>query len=259
MAGQQSELERLRFQSRVWEPAGERLVARIGPGAGLRVLDVGCGAMGWLRVLNRWVGSAGSVTGSDIDERLLEAAATLCDEDRLSNVELVHDDFFATSLEPAGFDLVHLRYQLAPLGRAAEQIATARSLVRPGGWLVVEDPDTGSWRENPLSPSAERLRQLILESFIRAGGDFDSGRRLPEYLRAAGIEPSVAAEVVALEPSHPYLQLPIQFATSLRPRLLNLVDAAELDSLMESARRELADPLRWGTTFTLIQVWGRVP
>ena len=51
MAGQQSELERLQLQSRVWEPAGQILLARLPSGSGLRVLDVGCGAMGWLRVL----------------------------------------------------------------------------------------------------------------------------------------------------------------------------------------------------------------
>lgn len=51
MAGQLSELERLRLQSRVWEPAGEILLARIGDGQGLHALEVGCGAMGWLRIL----------------------------------------------------------------------------------------------------------------------------------------------------------------------------------------------------------------
>jgi SAM-dependent methyltransferase len=258
MADQASERQRLRFQSRVWEPAGERLLARLGDGAGLRALDVGCGAMGWLRALSRWVGPTGQVLGSDIDESLLEGAKGLCDEDRLANVTLEIDDFFATALEPASFDLVHLRFQIAPLGRATEQVAIARRLLRPGGWLVLEDPEAGSWRENPLSPAAERLRDLILESFARAGGDFNAGRRLPEYLHGAGIAPSVAAEMVALEPGHPYLQLPIQFATALRTRLLNLVDAAELDTLVDAAGRDLADPTRWGTTFTLVQAWGRV-
>lgn len=124
---------------------------------------------------------------------------------------------------------------------------------------MLEDPDAGSWRENPLAPSASRLRELILEAFARAGGDFDSGRRLPEYLRDEGIAPTVAAEVVALEPGHPYVQLPVQFAESLRPRLLALVDEAELDRLLDAARTELGESTRWGTTFTLVQAWGRAP
>ena len=48
LAGQLSEIERLRLQSRVWEPVGERLLTSLGAGSGQRVLEVGCGVMGWL-------------------------------------------------------------------------------------------------------------------------------------------------------------------------------------------------------------------
>ncbi len=259
MAGQLSEMERLRLQSRVWEPAGEGLLAHLGSGAGLHALEVGCGAMGWMRILSRWVGAEGSVTATDVDEKMLAAAEAFCAEESLANVNVLRDDCFVTTLPPANFDLVHLRFQLAHLGRAMEQVRTACRLAKPGGCLVLEEPETGTWRENPLAPSAARLRTLIVEAFARAGGDFDAGRRLPEYLRAVGIEPAVRAQCVALEPAHPYLLLPVQFATSLRPRLLTLLSEAELDRLLAAAKTELGDTTRWGTTFTLVQACGRVP
>ena len=37
-------------------------------GRWLRALDVGCGALGWLRILSEWVGPSGQVVGADIDE-----------------------------------------------------------------------------------------------------------------------------------------------------------------------------------------------
>lgn len=259
MAEQRSELERLRAQSQVWEPAGQRLLDRLGSGTGLRALEIGCGAMGWLRILSRWVGETGHVVGTDVDRRMLNAAHVLRTDDGLTNLDLGEDDIFASTLPSGSFDLVHLRFQLAPLGRAREQVAIARELLRPGGWLVLEDPDTGSWQEFPLAPSAARLRTLIVEAFARAGGDFNAGRRLPAYLREVGITPSVAAEIVALDPGHPYLQLPIQFAGSLRTRLVDLIDEPELDRLINAARTELADPNRWGTSFTLLQAWGTTP
>jgi hypothetical protein len=52
LAKQPSELERLRLQSRVWEPIGRELLSKLGDGSGRHALDVGCGAMGWLRVLS---------------------------------------------------------------------------------------------------------------------------------------------------------------------------------------------------------------
>jgi ubiquinone/menaquinone biosynthesis C-methylase UbiE len=74
LADQPSELQRLQLQSLVWEPSWRQLLAKISDGSGLRALDVGCGALGWLRILSEWVGPSGQVVGTDIDERLLDAA-----------------------------------------------------------------------------------------------------------------------------------------------------------------------------------------
>jgi ubiquinone/menaquinone biosynthesis C-methylase UbiE len=258
LAGQASELERLQLQSRVWEPSGKRLVAEIGDGRGARALDVGCGVLGGLRVLSAWVGPEGEVTGTDVDESMLSAANQFVTQEGLRNVGLVKDDLFASELEPDSFDLVHARYEICPLGRGHEQMETYVRLARPGGTIVLEDPDTGSWHFNPPAPALERLIALIEETFRLSGGDLQAGRRNLQLLREFGIEGNVRAEVVALAPGHPYLRLPLQFATSLEERLLSLVSAGELQQLRDQGEAELREPGRWGTTFTLLQCWGRL-
>jgi len=255
LAGQANELERLQLQSRVWEPAGEALLAEIAPPVAARALDVGCGMMGWLRILDRWVGADGQVVGSDVDEKMLAGAAALVAAEALGRVTLVKDDLFRSELPPASFDLVHARFQLAPLGRAEEQLAAYRRLLRPGGTLVLEDPDMASWRVDPPAPATEALIALIERGFVAAGGNFNAGRELPALLRGADMAPTIRARIVALEPGHPYLCLPLQFAASLRPRLEALVPPAELGSLLQRAELELARPHAWGTTFTLIQAY----
>jgi SAM-dependent methyltransferase len=257
LAGQMSELERLQLQSRVWEPAGRALLDRLGSGQGFRVVDVGCGCFGWLRLLSDWVGPNGSVTGTDVDAKLLEAARTLIERDGLGNVTLAHDDLFDSRLEPHTFDLVHSRFEIGPLGRAADQLASYLGLVASGGWVVLEDPDLGSWHFNPPAPAAERLIALFAEAFIAAGGDLNAGRRQVELLREAGLAPEVRAEVCALAPGHPYLRLPVQFSVSLEPRLLRFVSRSELEDLRQRAEAEIAQAGRWGTTFTLVQTWAR--
>ena len=92
LANQPSELERLRLQSRVWEPSGRELLSKVDGGSGGRALDVGCGAMGWLRILSEWVGPSGQVVGTDIDESLLDAARSFLEAEGISNVELLVDD-----------------------------------------------------------------------------------------------------------------------------------------------------------------------
>jgi ubiquinone/menaquinone biosynthesis C-methylase UbiE len=86
LANQPSELERLQLQSQVWEPTGRQLLSRIGSGSGGRALDVGCGALGWLRILGEWVGPSGQVVGTDIDESLLDAARSFLEAEGISNV-----------------------------------------------------------------------------------------------------------------------------------------------------------------------------
>ena len=100
LADQPSELERLQLQARVWEPSGRQLLTKVGDGSGLRALDVGCGALGWLRILSEWVGPSGQVVGTDIDERLLDAARAFLEEEGIANVELAVDDLFDSKLEP---------------------------------------------------------------------------------------------------------------------------------------------------------------
>jgi hypothetical protein len=99
--------------------------------------------------------------------------------------------------------------------------------------------------------------RLISEIFAALGGE--AGRGLPDLLRDRDIEePGLDAHVIALKPGHPYLRLPLQFSLALESRLLEKVSDDELATLRRDTESELADPGRWGTTFTLIQCWGRL-
>jgi SAM-dependent methyltransferase len=250
LAGQDSEVERLRVQSEVWEPAGRNLLAQLGPGTGRRAIDLGCGPLGWLRILDE---AGWETTGTDVQPAMLAAAAELG-----LPAQLVEDDVFASALPPARFDLVHARFLLAPLGRWDEQLASYVRLLAPGGVLVLEEPDAGSWRFNPPAPAGSQLIAHVLDAFRAGGGEFEAGRALPSILRDFGIEPTLTAEVVALPHGHPYLRLPLAFATSLRPRLVDALGEDALDALLAETVAELADPWRWGLSHTLVQAWARL-
>jgi hypothetical protein len=135
-------------------------------------------------------------------------------------------------------------------------MAIYRRLVKPGGVIVLEDPDHSTWTFEPEAKATERLVELIVAAFAAAGGDFDAGLRGGGLLTGAGIEPNVRRTVLALPPEHPYLRLPLQFAQSLRPRLAELASEAEVDGLIAEAEIELASPRRVGRTFTLVQSYG---
>jgi SAM-dependent methyltransferase len=255
-AGQGSELERLQVQALAWEPAGQRLLDELGDGTGKRVLDIGCGALGWLRLLGQWVGGTGRCVGTDIDKNLLAAAAQTMADAGLSNCELVEDDLFESALPDSSFDLVHARFQVAPLGRFPEQLAAFRRLLRPGGVLVLEDPfDTAYWRAEPPAPAAERIMSLVDRVVSGRGGQPGAGRYEAGWLAAAGLQPRTRAESLTLPPGHPYQRLPLQFAAAMRSPLSDAIGEGELDALLASTETELAHPDRWVLTFALVQTW----
>jgi len=256
LASKAGELERLQRGSRQLEPGGRRLLAEIGDGQGARVLDIGCGALGWLRLLSEWVGPDGQVVGTDVQEEMLAAAHQFVTAEGLGNVTLVHDDLFASRLEPASFDLVHARALIFPLGRGPEQMASHLRLVRPGGTVALEEVDTASLHHLPPAPAFDRLKPLVIEAFRRAGGDPDAAATQLQVFRDAGIEPNVRAEIRALPPGHPALQEPLQYLTALDGLLRSMLDPDELERLRGQAERELRDPGRWGLDFTLVQCWG---
>jgi hypothetical protein len=81
-------------------------------------------------------------------------------------------------------------------------------------------------------------------------------------LRRAGLrDVQIRAAVVAVQRDHPYKRLPVQFATSLRGRILDggLLGEAELDACVAACERLAADPESVMVSFLVTQVWGRRP
>ncbi|SEE44048.1 Methyltransferase domain-containing protein [Rhizobiales bacterium GAS188] len=257
-----SELERLRLQARVWEPESEAWLDQIGIASGWRCLDLGCGAMGILGPLAKRVGEAGSVVGLDRDAQQLAAARSFVEQNKLDNVEIIEDDAYASSLPDAAFDLVHVRFVFAPAGRDEALLSELHRLVKPGGIVAIQEPDSASWSCYPPHPAWTRLKDAILAAFRAGGGDFDAGRRTLAMLRRRGLEEvRLRAAVVALQDRHPYLRLPIQFATSLRARIVagGLMSEDELDLAIAECERLCGDAATSGTSFVVTQVFGRKP
>ncbi len=262
LAGNITELERVRLQSRVWHPAAERLLDAIDVRPGWRCADLGCGPVGIISSLSKRVGSAGLVVGTDIDPKALDHLRTHASEAGLTNVEFVHDDAYASKLPKGSFDLVHVRYVFAPVGRNQELLQSLISLAKPGGVIVAEETDTSSWKCIPSSDDWSALVELIRRAFLARGGDFDAGQKLYGLFRGAGLKDVQArAELLCPQPGEPYRRIPILFLHAMREFILNrnLAPAGELDRLSAECEKVASDPGRLHTTFTTVQVWGRKP
>jgi SAM-dependent methyltransferase len=249
---------RLRFPAYVWEPATARLLDAAGVAHGAHCLDLGCGAPGALGSLARRAGAHGRVVGIDIDPALVAEATRWARAERFDNVEAVCGDAFATGLPAASFDVVHVRFMFAPLGRADALLDEVGRLLRPGGIVVVQEPDAAAWRCWPRSPAFATLVDAIVDAFAAGGGDFNAGRRIFERLDARGYRDiGVRGQVVTLRGGHPYARLPLQFARSLAARLSLALGDERLDALKAECERVSRDPASLITSFVVQQAWGR--
>lgn len=260
MAGGSGEIDWLQLQARVWEPDADVLLDQIGIQPGGYCLDLGCGAMGILGPLSRRVGARGRVVGVDQDVKLLGAAQALVAAEGWGNVELVQGDAYHTPLARMAFDVVHVRFVLAPGGQADALIDEMYALTRPGGVMAVQETVVSSWTCFPAHPAWERLQEALFAAFARGGGDANAGLKTYGLWRQAGLKDvRMRAAVVALPPGHPYLRLPMLFATPLRHHIVDggFLTAAELDETIVECERIAQAPETIGLSFVVVQVWGR--
>jgi len=263
LTGQRGELERLQLQARVLEPDANVMLDQIGVQAGWRALDLGCGAMGILGPLSRRVGASGKVIGLDVDPKLIDAARVLGQEKGWDNVELREGDALQTHLDPASFDIVHVRALLAPLWQHKDTLLREMlALTRPGGVVALQEPDVSSWTLCPPPPFWAKFKEAIVGAYNAGGSDINAGQHTYGLVHQAGLENvQLRAAVVALPPTHPFLRAPIQFATSLRQRIVEggFLTEQELDDAIEACEVSAQDPGTFGVSFLVTQVWGWKP
>jgi SAM-dependent methyltransferase len=256
------EVDRLILQAQVWEPEAEEMLAQIGVQPGWQCADLGCGPLGILGPLSRRVGPDGHVVGIDLDPNQLAAAFDYIEANHLDRIELLEKDAYRTGLRPNTFDLTHVRFLFAPLGRNDELLQEMLRITRPGGVVAIQEHDASSWHIFPANSSWTRLKETILEAYDLGGGDFNAGQRTFQMLRLAGLRDVHArAAVLALQGQHPYKRLPVQFAALLRKRILdgNLLSEDELDRLVADCERIASDPDSLMISFVVTQVWGTKP
>ncbi len=179
------ELERLQLLQDLWDPTSRRLLSGVGLRAGWRCLDVGGGAGSIARWLATQVGPTGRVVVTDEHPRFLEAAEH-------AGVEVRRHDILRDPLEPAAYDLVHCRAVLLHLADPEAALARMIAALKPGGWLVVEEPDYSTagavTTAHPLAAWFDRTWQEIRRALIeRRIANPGFGRTTPDHLRRAGL------------------------------------------------------------------------
>ena len=258
----EEETARLRRQAEELRPEAEALLARVGLRPGQSAIDLGCGPCGILGLLAAAVSPSGTVTGLDADAAHVAAARQYAVTSQLANVSVLAGDARRTGLADGEFDLVHGRTLLVTIPAPDEVVAEMTRLARPGGWIACQEPDVEHSLCYPPLPEWDRLRELFVASFTRAGADLRLGRRLPTMLWQAGLEDvEVTVHAGCYPAGHSRRTVIPDLVRSLRPVILDLGLAGdrELAGLDRAVRDHLADPRVLMMPHLLVTALGRKP
>lgn len=181
---------RLELLCEAGDPQSIEALRATGIGPGWRCLEVG----GGLGTLARWmaaeVGPEGRVMATDIETHFLDELGD-------PRVEVLRHDITCDPLEAGSFDLIHARAVLMHLPDPQAVLARLVAALRPGGWLVVEEPDFSADGPDELgvAPEAQalysRIKGEILSALEQRGLHFGLGRSLWGSLARHGLTDTV--------------------------------------------------------------------
>ena len=165
----------------------QRVLERVGLGAGWHCLEVGGGGGSVARWLAERVGPAGRVLCTDIDHAHHRGQRGVTPANLESSGTTSRDD----PLPAAAFDLIHARLVLIHVPRARTRAGAHGRGAKPGGWLVIEDFDSASIQPDRGHQSRPKRRcrpRRRCAYTSRAHQDGYFGRRLHGRFRELGLE-----------------------------------------------------------------------
>jgi len=235
------------FQQRL-DPLTKRRVERLAVGPGASCLEIGGGRGSITRWLSELVGANGKVTATDLQLDFLTSIDA-------PNVEVLRHDLRTDTFPERSFDLIHTRAVLMHIPDDPEILRRMVSWLRPGGWLLLEEPDFGMWLAD-IDPVWATHPDAWHQTF--PNGSLSRGRTLLGQIHQLGlVDVGADAELDIIEAGTPLAEFySLSMAAIGRP-------AVEAGALTPEQATALVDrptnPDFLSCGFAHVGVWGRRP
>jgi ubiquinone/menaquinone biosynthesis C-methylase UbiE len=182
---QNAEFERMKLIEDAFDEQTKELIQNTGIKLGWNCLELGTGAGSILKWMSSSIGNEGKVVGIDKNIKFIEPIYA-------NNINKIQGDILDIELENNEFDLIHARYVLIHITKAEQVIKKLIKFLKPGGVLVLEEPDFSSARaiEDGLlqGQAHQRVNEAIAQMFINLGLNPSFGLKLPSILQSNEIK-----------------------------------------------------------------------
>src|ERR671910_947817 len=245
------EYQRLDLMSKILDPWTREYLCALGLGEGWQCLELGSGNGSIVEWLCATVSPSGSVTAIDIDPVLLGLIPA-------QNLTVEQMDVRTGALRANAYDLVTCRALLHQISDYAPAVlAQMAAALKPGGWLLIQEPDFH------LAPTTEpdlwaTTWKALIEWGRADGIDWLIGRKLPSMVSDLGLgQPQAKTDVQNIRGRDRWALYFRMFFAEVRDRVVGSgwLDAATLDA----ASALLEDSTYWTQCLMMTAVWVRKP
>jgi len=170
---QDLELKRLQLIEKSLDPFSIELFRKAPPRPGNQVLEVGAGAGSLLEWMGGGTGPRGLAFGVDKNTQYLEHLQD-------PPFKIFEGDILEFFPEEK-FDLIHARYVLIHNEDPRSLLKKFKSLLKPGGKIILEEPDFSAarWLDPEYASGANKVNGAIHRMFLNKGLDPAYGANLP--------------------------------------------------------------------------------
>ena len=242
--------QRLALLESQLDPISHRRLRALGLNTGFRCLEVGGGGGSITRWLCEQVGVDGYVLATDIEPTLLEQV-------HYSQLEINQHDILNDPPPSAEFDVVHARWLLHHLPDPGEAMHRMVSAVRPGGWIILEEPDFSPFRLSSSQTYTSFMSELTRVAVASSGGDCYWARNMLQQVGSLGLEDVGAeADQFLVRGGAGWAEFFSLTSQQVRARM-TAPEGALTDQAFDAGIALLADPEVIELGAAGIAVWGR--
>jgi SAM-dependent methyltransferase len=228
-------------------PLQDALISYLKPEPGQHIIDIGCGCGATSLMLAGIVGSAGSVTGLDVSQPMLNRARERAVNIGLTNTTFEEGDAQTFPLDEATYDNVTSRFGIMFFANPTEAFVNFKSSLRADGsltfmcWRTIQD---NTWMTVPLMAAAEHL-EMPPPPEPNSPGPFAFADK--EYLKGLLVDAGFTSiEIVPFDSkmnmgAGSKIYNSVDFVTKIGPlsRLLQDLDDESVDKVKVSIRKAL--------------------
>jgi SAM-dependent methyltransferase len=247
----QEERVRLAGLETALDPGTREHLARLGVGPGSRCLEIGAGGGSVAFWLAGRVFPSGVVVATDLETDFLEAQATA-----YSCLEILRNDIMVDEL-PTGFDVVHARWLVEWLPDKRLALERMVAALRPGGMILLEEPDFVTMYEAGEPPALRRVVAAAMQHLeATTPVEVEYGRRALGDLIALGlVDVGAEGRCPIVRGGHPLAAHFLRF-TLEKLREPVLVGGKVTDGDFAEAIAALQDPAATIVTPMTVAAWG---